>query len=158
MMMAYLKRMQPGEEGDEPVSSPAPEKPAPRTVAKKPPKAPEQPIVRDAAYWMDQGRLASTYGAYASAIGYYKKAQATGAEESRVSFNMGIAYGELGDYPRALDHLNQAIQMAPDQGAYYYGRARVFLLSGNKDRAMEDFEHAAKLGDPDAIQYLEGME
>ena len=107
---------------------------------------------------MDKGRLASTYGAYASAIEHYKKALAKGAEESRVSFNMGIAYGELGDSPRALDHLNQAIQMAPDQGAYYYGRARVYLLSGSRDRAMEDFEHAAKLGDLDAIQYVEGTE
>ena len=158
MVMAYLKRMQPGEEDDEPASTPAPQKPASPTVAEKPAKAPEQPIVRDAAYWMDQGRLASTYGAYASAIGHYKKALATGAEESRVAFNMGIAYGELGDYPRALDHLNQAIQMAPDQGAYYYGRARVYLLSGNKERAMEDFKHAAKLGDLDAIQYMESTE
>jgi len=79
-----------------------------------------------------------------------------GADESRVYFNMGIAYGELGDYPRALVHLGQAIQIAPDEGAYYYGRARVYLLSGEKDMAMEDFERAADLGDLDALQYLEG--
>ena len=155
MTMAYLKRMQPGEGDKKPVSRPAAKEPVSRPISKKPMKKPVQPVVRDAGYWMDQGRLAATYGAYASAIRYYKNALALGTEESRVFFNMGIAYGELGDYPRALNYLNQAVQIEPDQGAYYYGRARVYLLSGNKARAKEDFEHAAALGDLDASQYLE---
>ena len=147
MMMAYLKRMQP-KEGDKEPAAPA--------VAKKPIKKPVQTVVRDAGYWMDKGRLAATYGAYASAIRYYKKALSLGTEESRAFYNMGIAYGELGDYPQALDNLNRAVQIAPNQGAYYYARARVYLLSGDKDKAMEDFEYAAELGDLDARQYLEG--
>ncbi|MBW2298444.1 MAG: hypothetical protein JRF32_12655, partial [Deltaproteobacteria bacterium] len=48
------------------------------------------------------------------------------------------------------------IQVNPDKGTYYYGRGRVHLLSGEKDRAMEDFEHAAELGDPDAQRFLDG--
>jgi tetratricopeptide (TPR) repeat protein len=156
MMMAYLKRMQPGEEGDGPASTPAAKKPESPTVAKKPVKAPEQPVVRNAAYWMEKGQLAATYGAYASAIKYYKKALDMGSEESQVYFNMGIAYGELGEYVRALDYLSRAIQMDSGKGAYYYGRGRVYLISGNKDMAMEDFKRAAELGDLDAIQYIEG--
>jgi len=156
MMMAYLKRMQPGDEGDGPASASAPKKPVSPTVAKKPIKAPEQPVVRDAAYWMEKGQLAATYGAYAPAVKYYKKALAIGTEEGRVYFNMGIAYGELGEYARALDYLGRAIQMDSDKGAYYYGRGRVYLISGNKDMAMEDFERAVELGDLDAIQYFEG--
>ena len=152
MMMAYMKRMQPGDSGKEAAVSP----PEVKKTEKKLEKEPVQPIVKDAGYWIDQGGLAATYGAYESAIRYYKKALAMGADESRVYFNMGIAYGELGDYPRALVHLGQAIQIAPDEGAYYYGRARVYLLSGEKDMAMEDFERAADLGDLDALQYLEG--
>jgi len=152
MMMAYMKRLQSGEiDREAALSLPEVKKPE-----KKLEKEPVQPIVKDAGYWIDQGGLAATYGAYESAIRYYKKALAVGADESRVYFNMGIAYGELGDYPQALVHLGQAIQITPDEGAYYYGRARVYLLSGEKDMAMDDFERAADLGDLDALQYLEG--
>jgi tetratricopeptide (TPR) repeat protein len=153
MMMAYLKRIQPAPGVEEPAPSPVVKTPAPST-APKTAKKPAQPVVRDAGYWMEQGQLAATYGAYGPAVSYYKKALAMGAEGSRVFFNMGIAYGELGDYDRALDHLHQALQMAPEKGAYYYGRARVYLLSGNRAMALTDFEHAAKLGDLDARQYL----
>jgi len=156
MMMAYLNRLQPGEGSRAPAATPAAKAPAAVPQTRKPVKQSVRPMVRDAGYWMEQGRLAATYGAYTSAIGHYKKALSMGVEESRVLFNMGIAYGELGDYPKALDHLNQAIQATPEQGAYYYARARVHLLSGEKEMAMADFEHAAELGDLDALRYLEG--
>ena len=156
MMMAYLNRMQPGEGDRAPVAKPAAKVPAAVPQTRKPETQSVKPVVRDPGYWMEQGRLAATYGAYMSAIGHYEKALSMGVEKSRVFFNMGIAYGELGDYPKALDHLNQAIQAAPEQGAYYYARARVHLLSGEKEMAMADFEHAAKLGDLDALRYLEG--
>jgi hypothetical protein len=155
MMMAYMKRLQSAEIDREAALS-LPEVKKPEKKLAKEPAQPTQPIVKDAGYWIDQGGLAATYGAYESAIRYYKKALAMGADEGWVYFNMGIAYGELGDYPQALVHLGQAIQITPDEGAYYYGRARVYLLSGEKDMAMEDFERAADLGDLDALQYLEG--
>jgi len=151
MMMAYLNRIQPGEGGRAPAELPAA---APQAAQSE--KKSVSPVVRDAGYWMEQGRLAATYGAYTTAIGHYKKALSLGIEESRVLFNMGIAYGELGEYPKALDHLNRAIQASPEKGAYYYARARVYLLSGDKDMAMADFKDAAERGDLDARQYLEG--
>ena len=150
-----MKNIPPGESGKEAAVSLLEVKKPEKKLAKEPAQ-PTQPIVKDAEYWIDQGGLAATYGAYESAIRYYKKALVMGTDEGRVYFNMGIAYGELGDYPQALIHLGQAIQIAPDEGAYYYGRARVYLLSGEKDMAMEDFERAADLGDLDALQYLEG--
>jgi hypothetical protein len=36
-----------------------------------------------------------------------------------------------------------------------YGRARVYLLAGETSKALEDFRHAAALGNSDAINYLE---
>ncbi|MBW2611779.1 MAG: tetratricopeptide repeat protein [Deltaproteobacteria bacterium] len=146
LMMAYLKGIQPGS-GGRGFTPPASE---------SRPASPPPPVVKDAGYWLDQGRLAATYGAYASAIRYYKKAMALGSEKGQVYFNMGIAHGELGNYPEALANLDKAIQVNPDKGTYYYGRGRVHLLSGEKDRAMEDFEHAAELGDPDAQRFLDG--
>jgi hypothetical protein len=45
--------------------------------------------------------------------------------------------------------------MYPEKGLYFYGRARVHLLSGNKDKALEDFRRAAELGDRDAQAYFQ---
>jgi TPR repeat protein len=44
--------------------------------------------------------------------------------------------------------------MEPQNGLYYYGRARVLLLSGDRDKARDDFQKAADLGDEDAQRYL----
>ena len=151
LMFSYLKWMEPG--GDGTAAPPPPSKKRKAALDKKP-----KPVVKDAGYWVGQGGLAATYGAYDSAIRYYKKALAMGSEKSQVYFSMGISYGELGDYPQALAHLEKAILLNPDNGTYYYGRGRVYLLSGDKDRAMQDFEHAAEMGDADARQYLEGAQ
>jgi tetratricopeptide (TPR) repeat protein len=45
--------------------------------------------------------------------------------------------------------------MEPQNGMYYYGRGRVYLLSGDKTKAMEDFKKAADLEDEDALNYLD---
>ena len=44
--------------------------------------------------------------------------------------------------------------MNPHNGLYYYGRARVYLLADEKEKAMEDFKKAAELDDEDAQNYL----
>ena len=51
--------------------------------------------------------------------------------------------------------LNKAISLDTQNGRYYYGRAWVHLRSGDKDKAMPDFEKAAEMGDLDAILYLQ---
>jgi Tfp pilus assembly protein PilF len=52
-------------------------------------------------------------------------------------------------------HINKAITLDPGQGRYYYGRAWVYLISGQSDKALDDFKKAAEMGDLDAIFYLE---
>jgi Tfp pilus assembly protein PilF len=53
--------------------------------------------------------------------------------------------------------INRAIEMTPRNGLYYYGRARVYLLSGEKVKSMADFRTAADLGDEDARIYLKSV-
>jgi tetratricopeptide (TPR) repeat protein len=48
-----------------------------------------------------------------------------------------------------------ALQKEPQNGLYYYGRGRVYLLWGDKEKAMADFRKASDLGNEDAIAYLE---
>jgi tetratricopeptide (TPR) repeat protein len=48
-----------------------------------------------------------------------------------------------------------ALQKEPQNGLYFYGRGRVYLLWGDKEKAMADFKQAAEMGDEDALDYLE---
>jgi hypothetical protein len=106
-------------------------------------------------YWLDQGILCSTYGNHPGAIKYFKKIIELSPQDSKPYFNQGISYGELGKYEDAISSLNKALELCPENGLYLYGRGRVYLLSGDKNKAMEDFKRAAVLGNREAQDYLE---
>ena len=50
--------------------------------------------------------------------------------------------------------MTRAIDLEAGQGAYYYGRGRVYLLADEEAQAMRDFMEAGFLGHPDALAYL----
>jgi len=108
----------------------------------------------DPAYWFDKGGLFSTYGNDKAAISAYKKAIALDPARSEAHFNLGVSYGEIGEYELALAAIDKAIELKPSRGLYYYGRARVHLLANESAKALQDFERAAALGNPDARDYL----
>lgn len=118
-------------------------------------KRPPVPVKKDADYWFKKGALVSTYGNNKAAVQYFQKAIALKPNFSAAYFSQGVSYGQLGQYQEAIDQINQALKQEPQNGMYYYGRARVYLLSGDKDKAMEDFKKAADLGDEDALNYLD---
>jgi len=53
--------------------------------------------------------------------------------------------------------VNKAIELNPENGLYYYGRGRVYLLAGEKKRALVDFKKAADLDDEDAQNYMQRL-
>ena len=110
--------------------------------------------VKDANYWFNRGVLLSVYGNEKAAIGAFQQAAIMAPQWSSPYFQMGVAFGENGQYAEALDAINKAIELDAGKGAYYYGRARVQLLFGDTFNARADFEKAADLGDKDAIRYL----
>jgi Flp pilus assembly protein TadD len=63
----------------------------------------------------------------------------------------------LENFFKAIALINQAIEMSPHNGLYYYGRARVYLLSGEKEKAMADFKKAAELDNEDAQKYMSSI-
>ncbi|CAB5144617.1 hypothetical protein D3OALGA1CA_4063 [Olavius algarvensis associated proteobacterium Delta 3] len=109
----------------------------------------------DPDYWIDKGALAATYGADTYAIKYFQKALALDSKRSDAYFQMGISYGELRAFAEAIEAIEKAIAIDPQRGVYYYGRGRVFLMSGETSLAIEDFRIAADLGSEDARRYLE---
>jgi tetratricopeptide (TPR) repeat protein len=61
----------------------------------------------------------------------------------------------MGAYQKAISAIDKAIGLNSEKGVYYYGRARVLLLSGDKKKALTDFRQAAAMGSKDASNYLE---
>jgi hypothetical protein len=107
-----------------------------------------------ADFWMDRGGLLSAYGNYQGAVRCFQKALTLEPRLAEAAFQLGVAYGELGLFERAVEALSRAIAQEPARGHYYYGRGRVYLLAGEEDLAMQDFMEAAFLGDVDARTYL----
>ncbi|MBW1777429.1 MAG: tetratricopeptide repeat protein [Deltaproteobacteria bacterium] len=105
--------------------------------------------------WLKKGALAMLNGDNASAVTYFTKAVNMDPENAEAHFHLGVALGEMGDYPKAVDALTRAVSLNPEKGRYRYARGRVHLLSGKKERAMIDFKAAAELGDRDARAYLD---
>jgi tetratricopeptide (TPR) repeat protein len=110
--------------------------------------------IKDANYWFERGVLLSVYGNEKAAIGAFQQAAMLAPTWSSPYFQLGVAFGENGQYAEALSAINKAIELDAEKGAYYYGRARVYLLAGDFSKAEADFQEAAALGDKDAIRYL----
>jgi len=116
---------------------------------------PKPKVVKDANYWMNQGDRCAIYGNDKAAIRYYGKALELKPNSSRALFHQGVSYGELGQYEKALSFIDKALAIDTRNGLYYYGRGRVFLLSGDKKKAIEDLKQAAVLGNRTAQNYLQ---
>jgi tetratricopeptide (TPR) repeat protein len=112
---------------------------------------------KDPAYWFQKGALCATYGNNQAAVRYFGRAIALDPGRSAPFFSQGVSYGQLGQYEKAFAAINRAIEMEPRNGLYYYGRARTFLLAGDRHQALRDFRTAADFGDEDAQSFLRGQ-
>jgi tetratricopeptide (TPR) repeat protein len=125
------------------------------TATKPPPTAPTPEMVNTPAYWMDRGGLLSAYGNYKGAVRCFQKALDLAPDLVEAHFQQGVAYGEMGQFEAAIGAISRAIDRMPTNGAYFYGRGRVYLLAGDTDLAMKDFMEAGFLGNEDARIYLQ---
>ncbi len=115
----------------------------------------DTPPPKEAKYWITKADLCAVYGNDKAAIRYYNKALELEPNNSRSLFNLGISYGEIGQYTRAIAFINKALEINSQNGLYYYGRGRVLFLSGEKEKAIEDLKQAAVLGNRVAQNYLQ---
>jgi tetratricopeptide (TPR) repeat protein len=109
----------------------------------------------DSRDWFEKGALCATYGNEKGAVRYFKKVIESDRKRAQAHFNVGISQGEMGEYQRAISSINKAVEANPEKGLYYYGRGRVYLLYGDKNKAVDDFKRAAQLGSGDARDYLQ---
>jgi len=130
-------------------------KTGPETASKKASEAmPSASKAAAASPWIEKGIQAAFRGDTVEAVDHFQKAVELEPDRSDAHFHLGVALGELGAYPKAAAALGRAIALNPQKGVYRYARGRVFLLSGERNQALADFNEAADLGDPDARNYL----
>ncbi len=60
--------------------------------------------------------------------------------------SLGVKYFRLGDYVQALENYNHAIELNPEYGAAYQGRAATHYALGNMSQANADRQRAVELG------------
>jgi tetratricopeptide (TPR) repeat protein len=60
-------------------------------------------------------------------------------------FRRGTAYGEEGDYDRAIDDLIEVIRLDPDDAAAYRNRGFAYAEQGRGAEAIQDLETALRL-------------
>jgi tetratricopeptide (TPR) repeat protein len=124
------------------------------TAVKRQPASLPAAQAQDPNYWFYKGALCATYGNNKAAVVYFGRAIALDPRHSGAYFSRGVSYGQLGMFSQAFSSIDRAIEIEPQNGLYYYGRARVYLLSGDTERAQADFSKASALGDEDAADYL----
>ena len=59
--------------------------------------------------------------------------------------NRGIAYDDKGQYDRAIQDFDQAIQIDPNFASAFYNRGLAYYRKGLFDRAIQDYDQAIRL-------------
>ncbi len=67
--------------------------------------------------------------------------------------NRSVAYHKLGDYPHALDDIDSAIELSPDDQEAYHWRGVLLGESGNLSEAIANFNRTLKLNPRHARAY-----
>jgi tetratricopeptide (TPR) repeat protein len=68
--------------------------------------------------------------------------------------NRGIAYGNKGQYDRAIADFDQAIRLNPNDADFFRNRGSVYADKKQYDRAIEDFSQAIRLNPNDIAAFV----
>ena len=93
---------------------------------------------------------------YAYKSGFNKdttKAIAPTPDDAEAYYNRGVAYGEKGEFDRAIEDFNKVIALNPDSAEAYYNRGFAYNSKGAIDRAIVDYNTAIQLNPNYALAY-----
>ncbi|MCX7833208.1 MAG: tetratricopeptide repeat protein [Ignavibacteria bacterium] len=76
---------------------------------------------------------------------YKKFVKVYSSKDAEFYYNRGIAYRYKGDYDRAIQDYNKAIEINPNDADAYYYRGLAYEKLGKKEEAERDFEIYEKL-------------
>ncbi len=73
-----------------------------------------------------------------------------------MSNTMGVAYTHKGEYDRAIDDYNKAIEINPKNSMAYNNRGFVYdIHKGEYDKAINDYNKAIEINPKDDMAYTD---
>ena len=125
---------------------------------------PEQQLVQEGNYLLDNGDNQTAFQRFNEALKMDPKM-------SDAFKGRGFVYYKLGKYKHAIKEYEKCLSLAPDDAEAYYERGNAYLAAGSKKRALEDYDKSITLNPkfPDAYnargtvhfasrQYLNALE
>lgn len=107
-------------------------------------------------YWVHNGASKFYYllGQYAAAIDEAQTALNLGLTGDPYVFSvLGGGHTALGNYTEAILAYTNAIELEPENGEFYIGRAYAYLATENYEEALSDSDQAISLGQETAYIY-----
>ncbi len=93
---------------------------------------------------------------YSEAINDYSTMITVGEPSFQVVgyYNRGVVKNTIGDFAGAIPDFSQAIELNQKMGFAFFHRGIAKSKTGDIEGRMEDFRRAARLGDSNALQWL----
>jgi len=104
---------------------------------------PNDPVAR-----LNIGTYLDQHGRTAQAIEQYELVLHLGSEPGLLAAayaNLGLAYGELGDYAKSRSSFEQSIRLNPNQASAWQGMALLSVRQGKLDEAISSYEQYLEL-------------
>jgi len=95
--------------------------------------------------WNALGRYFFQNRVFNLAVGAFSTAVRARPENETFRRNLGVALLEMGDYRRALQHLNKALELNPGSSKSHYYLGLVFAKQRKFDKAREIYQKVLEL-------------
>ena len=74
-----------------------------------------------------------------------------------ISAQLGLAYGDMGDYDRALSYLDTALTLAPNDPSYLFNKAVILDRMGKRVEAADMYREVLKQADRNTTLPIESI-
>ena len=101
-----------------------------------------------------RGRAYTELNDFSSAINEYTKAIELNPNHEKAYINRGYIYNEMKIFKSAIKDFTRGIEINPNSVFGYYNMGVAYYSLGNKEKTVESFQAAARLGDIDSQDWL----
>lgn len=108
-------------------------------------------------YTLAQGDPANEKTYLVQALTSLEKAQELAPTDAKISYNLGVLYGQLDDFKKAITLLESSVKLKPDYRDAYFALGLFYDEIGERPKAIEAYEYILKNIDPEDEQVKESL-